>query len=565
MPIDKVTEAEPAVPGRRRFLSQSARAAVGALTCADFLGYFLLNGLPAVAASQGARVRDKIAEADTPHYLIYWFLEGGWESYDMFSPVESPNNLVTRLDDMSHERYRVLHWGEPGYQIQTHGNIRYGYLAEHGKDLFKDMAVLSSMETGDFHSGDRLHTHMGSYEFNMTADREDDERSVMQAFCEVHGQPYILPHLSWHYWLSDGELNETQYTGRKGYYTALGPAHAHTIYGGTPNSLRQLLTRIQATSGDVVNREIERFLGDFHAHLRADTSLEAIRTYDSARDIYLRMAAAGRSLDPTRVARLFTDRALREKFHIAPEDELISYNSINGNKARTKFSPKVNVQALMTYEMLRDGMSCGFWIENRDIRKFDSHLGRKYLWKDDKRTPNGQPDQTAMMKEELWSPLTALVDCLKTTQYKSTGRSLFDHTTIVLTSEFGRTIHGDVDAIKKMSIPDADKQKMIDEQDICQHWKVTSAAFLGGTVKGDTQYGAVGEKTLLPIPLMPDGGMDPAYDPKTGELKPNATKSALSSVPDHGDVYATALYLSGVDPRGKGRNTRGPLRYIKRT
>ena len=509
-------------------------------------------------------MRDKIAEADEPHFLIYWFIEGGWESYDMFSPVETPNNVITRLTDPSQERYRVLHWDEPGYQIQTYNNIRYGYLAEQGKDLFKDMAILSSMSTGEFHSGDRLKAHMGSYDFKNSADREEDERSVMQAFCEVYGRPYILPHISWHYWLSDGELNEVQFTGRKGYYSALGPSHAHTIYGGTPASLRQMLARIQASSGDVVNQEIERFLGDFHNHLKSDSGLDAVKSYNSAREIYLRMSAAGRSLDPARVSRLFTDAALREKYHVAPPDELISYSSVNGNKARTKFAPKANVQAMMTYEMLREGLGCGYWIETRDIRKFDSHFSRKDLWEKDRRTPHGQPDQTNMMNEDLWTPLHALVDSLKTTQYKNSGRSLFDHTTIVLTSEFGRTIHGDVDAIQKMNIPEADKQKMIDGQDISQHWRVTSAAFLGGKVKGNTQFGTVGEKNLLPIPLMPDGSLDPAYDAKTGELKPNAKQSVISSVPDHGDVYATALYLSDINPAGRGRNKRGPLKYIKK-
>lgn len=555
---------DPTALSRRAFLRKSARRTVVALTCADFLAYFLASGLPALGAKDAGRVRDKVAEADRPHYLIYWFMEGGWESYDMFSPVETPNNVLHRLDDTSKERYRVLHWGEPGYTIQTQGNIRYGYLAEKGKDLFGDMAVLSSMETGDFHSGDRLKAHMGSYDFSTSADREDDERSVMQAFCEVYGQPYILPHVSWHYWLADGELNEVDYAGRKGYYTALGPPQAHTVYGGTPANLRQMLARIQADSGDPVNQQIERFLGDVHSQIHADSAVDTIKSYNSAREVYLRMSTAGRSLSPALIGRLFTDPALRAKFGVAPQDELISYNSVNGNKARSKFSPKANVQAMMTYEMLRDGLGCGYWIETRDIRKFDSHFERRGLWEGEKRTPRGQPDQTKMMAEDLWDPLHALVDSLKTTQYKGTGTSLFDHTTVVLTSEFGRTIHGDVDAIKAMKITDSEKQTMIDGQDISQHWKVTSAAFLGGTVKGNTQYGTIGEKTLLPIPLMPDGSLDPAYDAKTGELKPNAKQSALSSVPDHGDVYATALHLSGINPQGRGRNSRGPLRYIAR-
>ena len=157
------------------------------------------------------------------------------------------------------------------------------------------------------------------------------------------------------------------------------------------------------------------------------------------------------------------------------------------------------------------------------------------------------------------------MDLLKKTPHKVTGRPLWEHTTIVLTSEFGRTIHGDVEAIQRMKIEDTDKQKMIEGQDISQHWKVTSAAFLGGAVKGPTQIGAVGEKTLLAIPIMPDGSLDPAYHPVTGELIPGRQKSKESWIPDHGDVYATALYLSGIDPKGRGRNERGPLKFVKKT
>jgi hypothetical protein len=115
-----------------------------------------------------------------------------------------------------------------------------------------------------------------------------------------------------------------------------------------------------------------------------------------------------------------------------------------------------------------------------------------------------------------------------------------------------------------MKISDEEKQKMIDGQDISQHWKVSSAAFMGGSVKGNMQYGGVGENTLLAIPLLPDGSRDPAYDPHTGDLKPGMQKNPKSSIPNHGDVYATALYLAGIDPKGRGRNDRPPLRYIKK-
>jgi hypothetical protein len=549
----------------RRDFFKRVGVTTAALTCADFLGFFNRFGLPDTgrAFAQSAQA---VANESEPRFLIYWFLEGGWEGYDMFNPVVTPNNIFphNRLPNPSDERYRVLKFGEPGYGIYQHGNIRYGYLAEAGKSLFKDMAVLSSMETGSFHSGDRLKAHMGSYKLVISADREEDERSVMQAFAEVYGQPYVLPNLSWHYWLADGELNEVQFTGRKGYYHALGPVWAHTIYAGTPANLKRFLLRTYDTANDVVNREIQEFLDSANALLRRDEHIESVKSYNSARQIYENLARKGRKLDESLLSKLFTDPALKERFGITPADELITYQSVNGNKARTKFCPNTNVQAMMTYELMRAGLSCAFWIESRDIRRFDSHFTRGNLWGPDRRTPRGQPDQTQMMNDNLWKPLLTLVDLLKNTEYKNTGKSLFDFTTIVITSEFGRTIHGDVNEILKMNIPADEKQKMIDGQDISQHWKVTSAAFLGGTVKGNSQFGRVGEKTLLPIPLLPDGSLDPAYHPVTGELLPNRQKSDQSRIPNHGDVYATALYLSGIDPKGRGRNDRPPLTFIKR-
>jgi hypothetical protein len=549
---------------RRDFLRGAGLTAAG-LTGADFLGYFARRGHADDASPRFARKAKGVAGVAEPRFLIYWFLEGGWEGYDCFNPVVTPNNLFpdNRLPSISNEHYRVLNFGKPGWGIQKHGNIRTGYLAEDAKGLFKDMAVLSSMETGSGHSSERLRCHMGHYKFAQTADREDDERSVMQAFAEVYGQPYVLPNLSWHCWLSDGELNEVQFTGRKGYYHALGPVHAHTIYAGTPANLGRFLQRMVDASNDVVNGQVQKFLENADSLATNDRYIEAVRSYESARRIYENLAEKGKTIDGPILSQLFNDPALKERFGVTPSDELITYRSVNGNKARTKFSPNTNVQAMMTYELMRAGLSCAFFIESRDIRRFDTHLNRERLWDKDG-TPKGKSEQNAMMKEHLWKPLLALVDLLKTTEVGNTGRSLYDFTTIVLTSEFGRTIRGDVDAIEKMKIPDADKKKQIDGQDISQHWRVTSAAFLGGSVKGDRQYGSVGEKTLLATPLMPDGTLDPAFDPVTGVLNQGATKNPKSSIPDHGDVYATALHLSGINPKGKGRNERPPLTYIKK-
>ena len=545
---------------RRRFLKRGVTSAA-VLTAADFLGYFLDHGCPHDSRRM-AMAEDADARNDDPHFLIYWFVEGGWQGYSMFNPVITPNNVHERLANPSDERYRVLNFGNENYGIYDAGNIHYGYLAEGGKLLFPDLAVLSSMHVATSHSGQRLVAHMGDPGLRPQDDREDDERSVMQAFAEVYGQRYLLPHLSWHWWLSDGELNEAQYTGRKGYYDALGPVHAHTIYAGTPGTLKKFLQQTQASADDVVSRKIQGFLDGPNSQLTQDSKLAVVKSYHSAVQIYKNLAKSGYKIDRSLLGGLFTNADLRAEFKIQPADEQLSYRSVNDHKARTKFSPHVNVQAMMTYELMRAGLSCAFWIETRDIRMFDSHYTRGALWNGDG-SPRGQPDQTEIMNTYLWTPLITLVDKLKNTQYRDTGRSLYDLTNIVLTSEFGRSIHGNVDAILQSDLPEDQKKDQINSQDISAHWKVTSTAFLGGAVKGNAQYGKIGKKTLMAIPILPDGSLDPAYDPVSGELKPGYDTSPKSFIPGHGDVYATALQLSDINPEGVGRNKRPPLRFIK--
>ena len=214
----------------------------------------------------------------------------------------------------------------------------------------------------------------------------------------------------------------------------------------------------------------------------------------------------------------------------------------------------------MSYEMMRAGLSCAFFIESRDVRRFDSHNSRKNLWKEG--AAIGNKDQTEMMQDDLWRPLHTFVEQLKNTEVGKTGDSLFDHTNIVLTSEFGRSIHGNVDGILSKTIGEAEKDAEIAGQDISAHWQVTSCAFLGGNVKGNSQYGRIGEKTLMAIPILPDGSLDPAYDALTGELKPGASQHPQSFVPNHGDIYATALALSDIDPQGRGKNDRPALKFI---
>ena len=40
---------------------------------------------------------------------------------------------------------------------------------------------------------------------------------------------------------------------------------------------------------------------------------------------------------------------------------------------------------MMTYELMKNGLSCAFFLETRDIRRFDSHFNRSGLWQADRR------------------------------------------------------------------------------------------------------------------------------------------------------------------------------------
>ena len=148
--------------------------------------------------------------------------------------------------------------------------------------------------------------------------------------------------------------------------------------------------------------------------------------------------------------------------------------------------------------------------------------------------------------------------------FRDTQTSLFNHTNIVLTSEFGRSIHGNVDGILAKSKSEAEKMSEIGGQDISAHWQVTSSAFLGGNVRGNAQFGRVGEATLMAIPILPDGSLDPNFDPLTGQLHPDQNRHPDSFIPNHGDVYSTALLLSGINPNKRGRNERSALPFIVR-
>ncbi|GEN06815.1 Protein of unknown function [Myxococcus fulvus] len=554
---------------RRRFLAGAAAGA--AISTLDWLRFFRAFGVPGTKKELGF-AEAAAAEADNPRFLIYWFQEGGWDGYSMFNPVHTPNDSIRVIPagelrptpSWTNHRYRPKGYGaSPLDPPRTQGNIQYGYLAQDGLDLFPDLAVVSSHNGNTFHSGGRWEYHYGKYSASLSGKRNADERTVMQAFCEAYGTGFLLPHVSWHRWLSDGELSIPSYPEGTGYYEKLGPVHAHTLYGKTPAAMRERLASLGNVAQGQRDARIRQFTDSLQASFLAEKNSESVRAFNSALQIHRALTAGGSiNLDPRT---LFTDPTLRAEFGITAADEATDSSSINGNPARTKETPNTNVQALMTYEMMTKGLSIGFFIENRGLRQFDTHRDRRSIMNN-----KGQTEQRDMMRRNLWNPLKALVAKLKATPYGTTGKSYYDFTTIVLASEMGRTIQGDVEGIiAKAGVTDAQKYEEIMLQDCCQHWRVNSVAFLGGTVRGNTQYGRVGSASLDGIPMMPNGTLDPAYDADTGLLVPGRTKNATSFVSDAGHVYATALHLSGLDPAalkaaGKGRNDRPPMTFIKR-
>ena len=554
---------------RRQFLAGAAAGT--AISTLDWLRFFRAFGVPGTKKELGF-AEAAAAEADNPRFLIYWFQEGGWDGYCMFNPVHTPNDATRVIPagelrptpSWTAHRYRPRGYGvSPLDPPKTRGNITYGYLAEDGAELFNDLAVVSSHNGNTFHSGGRWEYHYGKYRSSLSAQRQPDERTVMQAFCEAYGTGFLLPHVSWHRWLSDGELSIPSYPEGTGYYEKLGPVHAHTIYGKTPAEMRNRLGSLGNVAQSQRNARIRQFTDNLQANLLAEKNSESVRAFASALTIHRALTAGGTvTLDPRA---LFTDPTLRAEFGITAADEQTDSSSINGNPARSKETPNTNVQALMTYELMTKGLSIGFFIENRGLRQFDTHRDRRSIMSN-----KGQTEQRDMMRRNLWSPLKTLVAKLKATPYGNTGKSYYDFTTIVLASEMGRTIEGNVEAIlTNAALTDAQKYEEIMAQDCCQHWRVNSVAFLGGSVRGNTQFGRVGGVSLDGIPLMPDGTLDPAYDPDTGLLIPGRTKSPSSFISDSGHVYSTALYLAGLDPAalrsaGKGRNDRPAMTFIRK-
>ena len=547
---------------RRKFLSRGARAA-GALAATDFFSYWLSGGLDSVSPALAGAVKDHAKEASEPRFLVYWFMEGAWMSYDMFGPVVPTRNdanfsdLPRNPDDwgvLSEHIYRTKDLSAE--QFRRYGEIFHGPLAEDGRDLFGEMAILSSALTGSGHTRDRFKAHYGQYAVDMKARREPDERTVLQAFCEEAGRPYLLPNLNWHRWLSDGELDIAAYPEGTGIYHALGPPWAHMIYPQTPKFTRGMIQQTLSMRTDERNHSVQGFLEQSRSALLADQNSPELQSFASALDIYKRLTESGdRSID---TRSMFLDPGLREEFRVDPSDEEIHFELINQTLPRSKYTPNINVQAMMMFEMMTKGLSCAGWLENRLVRGFDHHWSREKIL-------SGYPfDQREMMRNQLWTPLKTFVRKLKETEYRNTGKSYYDFTTIVLASEFGRTVGGSIKSILANSdLDEAEKRTQILSQDISAHNPVNSCAFLGPRVRHGAQFGWVGQKTFQPIPIHPlTGDLDPRYD-RDGHFRNGYTEPSNGFImPNHGHIYSTALKLAGVDPKGAGRNESPHLPFM---
>ncbi len=544
---------------RRSFLGGAV--ATGAISVAEWLGFFSRHGVPGTARDWGI-AQARAQEEQEDRFLVYWFVEGGWDSYSMFGPVHTRNdsaidvpvNTLNPTPPWSQQIYRVGNYGNAPYPVpQTVNGIEHGYLAVDGQPLFPDMAVVSSVKGNLFHSGGRWDMHYGTYNHSLTAFRGDDERTVMQAFAEAKGGSFLLPNVSWHRWLSDGELDLGQYPPGTGYYENLGPAYAHTVYGHTPRDLKARLL----STGDVATQERRRIIRGYTDAIQArflrGRDSASVRAFASALEIHKSLADRGGTFD---VASLFSDDQLKTEFGVRDGDELTTATVVNGNPARSKESPHIRVQAMMAYELMRAKISCALWLETRDVRLFDSHRARRNVLNADTNS-----DQLQLARDEIWNPLIAFVAKLKTTEMLGEpGVSLWDRTNIVLCSEMSRTLQGDVEAILSSGDATDSKYQQILDQDVCQHWHVSSAAFLGANVNGGTQFGRVGASTLESIPILADGSLDPAFDAQTGQQSGNQT----GFVAEPGHIYSTALSLGGVDPTNVGRNTKPALSFIKK-
>ena len=82
-------------------------------------------------------------------------------------------------------------------------------------------------------------------------------------------------------------------------------------------------------------------------------------------------------------------------------------------------------------------------------------------------------------------------------------------------------------------------------------------------MRGGTQFGWVGQKTMQPIPIHPEtGDLDPRYDRDGNFVDGYNQQSPGFIMPNHGHIYSTALKLAGVNPAVAGQNESPHLPFI---
>ena len=267
---------------------------------------------------------------------------------------------------------------------------------------------------------------------------------------------------------------------------------------------------------------------------------------------------------------MFTDPALRSEFNIQPSDETTSaaVGQRQSRRARRR-RPNTNVQAMMAYELMTKGLSIGFWIESRDMRGFDTPPRPRRV---PVQQPGARRTSCRQMRKDLW------ISAADARRRSSRPRQYGDDRQVVLGLHHHRPRLGDGadDRRRRGSDPpvgrptDADKYSEIMDQDVCQHWQVSSVAFLGGTVQGNRQWGRVGTHDARGHPPHARRHARPGVRPGDGRAEGrDRPRARTASSPTAGHVYATALYLSGLDPdalraQGKGKNASPAMRFIKR-
>ncbi len=117
-----------------------------------------------------------------------------------------------------------------------------------------------------------------------------------------------------------------------------------------PKFTRNLIRQTLAMRNDPRNHAVQRFLEQSRRNVLADRNSPELKSLASALDVYKRLIEGSPERIETKT--LFLDAALREEFDVTPADEEVHFELINQTFPRSKYTPNINVQAMMMFEML---------------------------------------------------------------------------------------------------------------------------------------------------------------------------------------------------------------------